>query len=198
MQFNLSGINEEASLVKRCKNNDSTAQHALYNAYVEDMMILCLRYIPRQEDAKEVLMDAFLSFFRNIGTFTYRGQGSVKAWLKQIVVNQCLMHLRKRSMPLVSIDNSPLFEDQEAAEDIFGNLVAKEILKLLHELPDIYRTIFNLYVFEDMGHKEIAELLGISENTSKSQLHRARTLLKKQILLSEGTSLQTENNEKAK
>lgn len=198
MQFNLPRTNDEATLVTRCKNNESAAQHALYNKYVEDMMILCLRYIPRQEDAKEALMDGFLNFFRNIGSFTYRGEGSVKAWLKRIIINNCLMHLRKRNPIIVSIDAQVTYEEHETTEDALGNMAAKEIMKLLHQLPDTYRTIFNLYVFEDMGHKEIAELLGITENTSKSQLHRARALLKKQIVHGEGSSLQTENNEKAK
>lgn len=197
MQLNLSGTNDEALLVKRCKNNDSAAQHALYNKYVEDMMILCLRYIPQQEEAKEVLMDGFLSFFRHMDSFTYRGEGSVKAWLKRIVVNNCLMHLRKRNLSIISIDATP-YEEHATPEDALGNMAAKEIMKLLHELPDVYRTVFNLYVFEDMGHKEISELMGISENTSKSQLHRARALLKKQILLGEASSPQIKNNEKAK
>lgn len=192
MQLNLSGITDEALLVKRCKNNDPAAQHILYNKYVEDMMILCLRYIPQHDDAKEALMDGFLSFFRGIGSFTYRGEGSVKAWLKRIVINQCLMHLRKRNLNTLSIEDAPNREEYEAKEDILGNMAAKEIMKLLHELPDVYRTVFNLYVFEDMGHKEIATLLGISENTSKSQLHRARAMLKKQILLIQGTTTQTE------
>jgi RNA polymerase sigma-70 factor (ECF subfamily) len=161
------------------------------------MMILCLRYIPQHEEAKEVLMDGFLSFFRHMDSFTYRGEGSVKAWLKRIMVNNCLMHLRKRNTAIISID-AMHYEDHATPEDALGNMAAKEIMKLLHELPDVYRTVFNLYVFEDMGHKEIAELMGISENTSKSQLHRARALLKKQILLSEASSLQTKSNEKAK
>lgn len=171
----------EAALVERCKDNVAAAQKVLYTRYAADMMLLCLRYVRRPEDAKEVLMDGFLSFFQNIGAFTYRGEGSVKAWLKKILVNKCLSHLRKRSMMFMQAGDER-FDDVAADENIVDHLTAKEIMQMIHALPDGYRTVFNLYVFEDMGHREIADLLGISENTSKSQLHRARALLKEKIL----------------
>lgn len=182
MRLNLSGTTDEAYLVECCKRNEPAAQHILYNKYVEDMMILCLRYIAQPEDAKEALMDGFLSFFKGIGSFSYRGEGSVKAWLKKVMVNSCLMHLRKQNRNMMTTADSPEYEHKESGDDILGGLAAKEILKLLRDLPDGYRMVFNLYVFEEMTHKEIAEMLGISENTSKSQLHRARALLQKQIL----------------
>ncbi|MBX2905621.1 MAG: sigma-70 family RNA polymerase sigma factor [Taibaiella sp.] len=180
MRLNLSYTTDEAQLVQRCKNNEPAAQRILYDRYVEDIMILCLRYLTNTEDAKEAMMDGFLSFFKNIGGFEYRGEGSVKAWLKKITVNHCLMRLRKNVQhhsELVEGANEPALEDNE----LFGSMAAKEILELLQSLPEGYRTVFNLYVFEDMGHKEIGELLGISENTSKSQLHRARALMKTKL-----------------
>lgn len=180
LRINLSNKADEAQLVRRCKSNDAVAQRIVYNMYVEDMMILCLRYIRSVEDAKETLMDGFLSFFKNMGSFEYRGEGSMKAWLKKIMVNQCLMRLRKAVSPETAYDETV----HDVAEDdgnIFCKLAAKDILELLQTLPDGYRTVFNLYVFEDMGHKEIGALLGISENTSKSQLHRARTMMKVKI-----------------
>ncbi|GAA4461222.1 sigma-70 family RNA polymerase sigma factor [Nemorincola caseinilytica] len=191
MRIDLSGTTDEAYLVECCKRNDPAAQHILYNKYVEDMMILCLRYIAQHEDAKEALMDGFLSFFRGIGSFSYRGEGSVKAWMKKVMVNSCLMHLRKQDRNTILVADTTEYEHKEAGDDILGQLAAKEILRLLHELPDGYRMVFNLYVFEDMTHKDIAEMLGISESTSKSQLHRARALLQKQI------SQQTKSNENA-
>lgn len=182
MRLNLSGTTDEAYLVECCKRNEAAAQHMLYNKYVEDMMILCLRYIPQPEDAKEALMDGFLSFFKGIGSFTYRGEGSVKAWMKKVMVNCCLMHLRKQNRNMMTVADTGIYEDKASNDDILGGLAAKEILKLLRDLPDGYRMVFNLYVFEEMTHKEIGELLGISENTSKSQLHRAKGLLQKKIL----------------
>jgi RNA polymerase sigma factor (sigma-70 family) len=173
---------DEARLVINCKNNDQLAQKTLYNKYVEVMMIVCLRYVVNPEDAKEVLMDSFYNFFKNISSFTYQGDGSVKAWLKKITVNQCLMHLRKKQPFFVSTKDIEYYEDVSGGDNILHDLSIKEIMKLVQSLPDGYRTIFNLYAFEGKNHREIAELLGISDNTSKSQLHRARAILMKKIL----------------
>lgn len=173
---------DEALLVKCCKDNNSAAQKILYGKYVESMMILCLRYIVDHEDAKEVLMDGFLNFFKNMDSFTYQGEGSVKAWLKKIVVNQCLMHLRKRRPLFITGKETEQYESAGNGENIFDCMNAKEIMSMIHALPDGYRTVFNLYFFEGMNHREIGEMLNISENTSKSQLHRARAILKEKIL----------------
>jgi RNA polymerase sigma-70 factor, ECF subfamily len=196
LRIDLSHTTDEAHLVKCCKNNEPAAQHILYNKYVDDMMVLCLRYIPQPEDAKEVLMDGFLSFFRNMAGFQYLGEGSVKAWLKKIIINQCLMFLRKSKPVLVQLEDGDRYDDKETDDDILGHLTAKEILLLLQQLPDGYRTIFNLYVFEDMGHKEIAALLNITESTSKSQLHRARAMMKDKVTVVYGTRMQGQENRK--
>lgn len=168
--------------MKCCKNNDPAAQKALYCKYVEGMMVVCLRYIVNQEDAKEVLMDSFLKFFQNIKTFSYLGEGSVKAWLKKITVNQCLMHLRKNKPVLAAGQEVETGENPDDQEDILSRLAVKDILKVIQALPDGYRAVFNLYVFEGLDHKEIAELLGIAESTSKSQLHRAKALLREKVI----------------
>jgi RNA polymerase sigma-70 factor, ECF subfamily len=170
--------------VRRCKNNEPEAQRILYSMYVEDMMILCLRYIANKEDAKEAMMDGFLSFFRNLDKFSYLGAGSVKAWLKKIVINQCLMQLRKRKTLITSDLDTDKIELQEDGASALDMIAAKEILELLQSLPDGYRTVFNLYVFDGLNHKEIATLLQISEQTSKSQLHRARMMMQEKITLS--------------
>jgi RNA polymerase sigma-70 factor, ECF subfamily len=173
---------DEAKLVKCCKDNNAAAQKILYTKYVEDMMMLCLRYVTNSEDAKEVLMDGFLSFFKNIGGFTSRSEGSLKAWLKKIMVNQCLMYLRKQRPLFVAHDEMVYNEHKEYRENVLDYINAKDILEMIHALPGGCRTVFNLYVFEGMNHREIAVLLDISEGTSKSQLHRARALLKETIL----------------
>ena len=161
--------NDEMYLVQCCQSNNAQAQKMLYTKYVESMMILCLRYVNNEEDAREVLMDGFLNFFKHISTFTYQGEGSVRAWLKKIVVNQCLMHLRKRKMNFVPANDFTDYNAADSASDILGNLNAKEIIKVVQTLPDGYRAVFNLSVFEGKNHKEIGELLDISESTSKSQ-----------------------------
>ena len=181
MKIALNSI-DEAALVNRCKENDPAAQKILYDRYVEILMILSLRYVINHEDAKEVVMDGFLNCFKHINGFTYLGEGSLKAWLKKIVVNQCLMHLRKRKPIVASGKETEHFDVADNNENALDYLNAKEIMKLVHTLPDGYRTIFNLYFFEGMNHKEISELLTISEGTSKSQLHRARNFLKEKIL----------------
>jgi RNA polymerase sigma-70 factor (ECF subfamily) len=172
----------EAYLVRRCKDNDPVAQKALYDKYVERTMMLCLRYIANAEDAREALMDSFLKFFQQIKGFTYRGAGGVQAWLKQIAINQCLMALRKRPAIAAPAEEPGDDKDIESDEDILGTLAVKDIMKMVQSLPDGYRTVFNLYVFDGLDHKEIGQLLGISEQTSKSQLHRARVLLKKKMV----------------
>ncbi len=173
---------DEAALVKRCRENDPAAQKAVYMHYVDEMMILCLRYIVDPEDAREVLMDGFLNCFKSIGQFNHLGSGSLKAWLKKIMVNQCLMHLRKRRPMFVSGKEPEQLEDTSISDNVLDAMSAKEIMQLVHALPEGYRTVFNLYVFEGKNHREIGELLHISENTSKSQLHRARAILQKQVL----------------
>ena len=182
MKIDLVNSIDEAGLIKGCKNNDPAAQKMLYNKYVEGMMVVCLRYMVNGEDAKEVLMDGFLAFYKNIGKFTWQGEGSTKAWLKRIVINQCLMQLRKRQTAFVTGKEMEHYENPGNSESALDTLSAKEIMNMVHALPDGYRTVFNLYVFEGMNHREIGEMLEISENTSKSQLHRARAILKEKIL----------------
>ncbi len=118
---------DEAGLVSCCKNKMAAAQKILYTRYAEDMMMLCLRYIPQQEDAKEVLMDSFLSFFKNICEFTYRGEGSVKAWLKKITVNYCLSHLRKRSVLFIQVKDEQ-YRQTVNNENVLDHINAKEIM----------------------------------------------------------------------
>jgi RNA polymerase sigma-70 factor, ECF subfamily len=182
LRIELHHNNDEAGLVKRCREQDAEAQKTLYMAYADRMMMLCLRYIPNREDAKETMMDGFLNFYRNIGAFEYRGEGSVQAWLKKIMVNQCLMLLRKKRPVWVEHQENESDPYGVQHDDTYWRMSVKEIMNMIHALPDGCRTIFNLYVFEGLGHTEIAMLLDISESTSKSQLHRARTLLKEKIL----------------
>lgn len=168
-------LEPEKELVKRCRRSEPAAQKALYDAYCNDMMLLCLRYIPGPEDAREVLMDGFYNCFKSIGGFEYRGAGSLKAWIKQIMVNQCLMHLRRQSAP--AQEELPDDDSVRVDNTMIEELSAKEIMKLIQQLPPGYRTVFNLYFFENCTHKEISGMLGISENTSKSQLIKAKRAL---------------------
>jgi RNA polymerase sigma factor (sigma-70 family) len=168
----------EITLAAQCVLGNIIAQRQVYDIYAQPMMLVCNRYITDTHDAQEVLSDGFYNFYKNIGSFTYAGQGSLSAWLKKIMVNQCLMHLRKKKM---------VFADTEVAEQVAGSdeilakLSAKEILQQIKKLPDGYRTVFNLYLFDGKTHAEIAALLSISESTSKSQLHKAKAWFQREI-----------------
>jgi RNA polymerase sigma-70 factor, ECF subfamily len=171
----------EVQLIEACKREESFAQRLLYDQYVERMYLLCLRYVPQETDAEEILSDAFLKCFSNIGRFTYLGEGSLRAWLSRIVVNECLMFLRRKKELIIPIDENnalPVIADPDMA---LSNIHTRDILKYIQQLPVGYRTVLNLHVFEDMPHKEIAALLQITESTSKSQLFKARALLKQKM-----------------
>lgn len=171
----------EVQLIEACKREESFAQRQLYDQYVERMYLLCLRYVPREADAEEVLSDAFLKCFSNISRFTYLGEGSLRAWLSRIVVNECLMFLRGKKELIISIEEHNTLPAIADPDVTLSNINTKDILKYIQQLPAGYRTVLNLYVFEDMPHKEIASLLQITESTSKSQLFKARALLKQKM-----------------
>src|ERR1700761_7234751 len=132
----------ELHLVKGCKDNDPAAQKRIYSLYAADMMLLCIRYVVHAEDAKEVMMDGFFSFFKNIGSFSYQGDGSVKAWLKKIMINQCLMHLRKKQPFIIAVENMEVHEDKWQDNPIEAALHTKELLHMINTLPDGYRIVF--------------------------------------------------------
>ena len=170
----------EAQLTEACKRKESFAQRLLYDRYVDQMYLLCIRYVSAAHDAEEVLSDAFLKCFNNIVKFEYLGEGSVRAWLSKIVVNECLMFLRKKKQLFIPIEDNDAV--QLGKEDyVVDKLQAREIMGHIRALPVGYRTVLNLYVFEDKSHREIAQMLNISENTSKSQLFKARALLRQKI-----------------
>ena len=172
----------ETELVERCGKGDNLARKQLYEHYAGQLLAVCIRYVGDREVAQDVLHDAFLNIFRSIHRFVWQGEGSLKAWLVRIVVNEALACLRFRSASLsheMVLDEIPDVDDPP--EDDWAEIPQAVILRFIQELPPGYRTVFNLYVFEGKGHKEIARLLGITEHSSSSQLFRARTLLIKKV-----------------
>jgi RNA polymerase sigma-70 factor (ECF subfamily) len=167
-------------LVREVKNGSAAAQKCLFDQLAPRMLALCRRYVKSTEDAEELMLDGFCKFFRHMASYGYRGDGSLFAWLKRIMINECLMFLRKKNLFVMVADG--LAEELPFEEDALGNLSADEIYELILQLPAGYRTVFNLHAIEGMEHKEIAATLGISEGTSKSQLSKARTLLQKMLL----------------
>ncbi len=151
---------------------------ALYGRYVGYLTAVCSRYIADDDEVKDVLQDAFIKIFQSMDRFSYRGEGSLKAWMTRIVVNDALKSLRrKKPLPL-----SPILSDITEDEEPDFDRVPLDILQgMIRKLPEGYRTVFNLFVFEDKSHKEIASLLGIKENSSASQLHHAKAQLARWI-----------------
>ncbi|RYD96948.1 MAG: RNA polymerase sigma factor [Sphingobacteriales bacterium] len=173
----------EPDLINYCKQNNAAAQRQLYQLYVQGILKLCLRYLNNQTDIEDITQHTFEKAFRKIGTFQYQGDGSLKAWLHRITINECLMHIRKSKTFQISFINEESWpEDQiehpENELQTSNPLELKQVLECIRKLPDGYRTVLNLYVFDEMKHEAIAQILGISINTSKSQLSRARKLLK--------------------
>ena len=150
---------------------------ALYDRYAGFLTAVCSRYIENKEDVKDLMQDSFIRIFSSIGSFEYRGEGSLKAWMSRIVINNTLKYIRDNIQKgMISIDEDiPDVPDEEIPE--ISEIPPSVIQEMIRRLPGGYRTVFNLFVFERKSHKEIAMLLGIKENSSASQLHRAKALL---------------------
>ncbi len=172
-------LTDEKILVKGCVANDRVFQNHLYKIFAAKMMGICMRYAQTKEDAEDILQEGFIQVFACIKQFRFKG--SLEAWMKRIFVNCALQKLRQKESkyPLISIHslpeiNSPFFFEADSID-------LKNLIRCIQNLPLISRLVFNLYVFEGLKHKEIAQMLGISEGTSKSNLFDARQNLKKQL-----------------
>jgi RNA polymerase sigma-70 factor (ECF subfamily) len=168
-----------ATLVKEARQGSTAAQKCLFDLLADKMLQVCCRYVKSREDAEELLLDGFYKFFKNLNSFSYQGEAALHAWLKRIMVNECLMFLRKKNVFTIVTESAA--EEIVLEEEALSNLSAAEIYNLVIALPVGYRTVFNLFVIEGMEHKEIAALTGITEGTSKSQLSKARALLQKML-----------------
>lgn len=165
----------EQTLIERLKEQDRAAQKWLYDRYAPVMFAVCRRYLRSREDAEEALVSGFYKVFAQINS--YAGAGSFEGWIRRIMVNEALMLLRKTQLLVFPGDDFQPVDKQDSFS-IEADISAREIMELLDELPNGYRTVFNLYVLEGFKHQEIADMLGISINTSKSQLILAKEKLK--------------------
>jgi RNA polymerase sigma-70 factor, ECF subfamily len=179
----------ETVLIREVKNRDRQALEQLHDQYAPVLLGLCLRYCGNRADAEDVLHDAFIKILSNIDSFLERSTGSFEGWMKRITVNTALNFLREKSKMNKRVELDPVQEwlSDEQEEEISlagyaGLLEKEEILKIICELPHGYRTVFNMYIFEEYSHKEIAEILKCNESTSKSQLFKARAILRKKIM----------------
>ena len=172
---------EEERWLRKALDGDNTATEWIYRKHVRYLSALCSRYITEDEDIKDVLQESFIKIFTSLDSFKYRGEGSLKVWMAKITLNETLKFVRNNSrLPIDSIDDKDTNiadGDSMETEDIPTDVLHQ----FIRELPDGYRTVFNLYVIDDKSHKEIAQLLGIKENTSASQLHKAKSMLAQKI-----------------
>lgn len=172
---------EEERWLRKALDGDNTATEWIYRKHVRYLSALCSRYITEDEDIKDVLQESFIKIFTSLDSFKYRGEGALKAWMAKITLNETLKFVRNNSrLPIDSIDDKDTNiadDDSMETEDIPTDVLHQ----FIRELPDGYRTVFNLYVIDDKSHKEIAQLLGIKENTSASQLHKSKSMLAQKI-----------------
>ncbi len=172
----------EIELIDRCRLGDNVARKKLYETYAGRMMAICYRYTGDKVASEDILHDGFIKVFLSIGSFSYRGEGSLKAWISRIFVNTSLEYLRKNETTrnLTPIDEWKETGDLSAGEDCW-QIPDQVLMDFIAELPDGYRTVFNMYAMEEMSHKEIGNLLGINEASSRSQFSRAKAILVKKI-----------------
>ncbi|MCK9218675.1 MAG: RNA polymerase sigma factor [Bacteroidales bacterium] len=171
------------SIIEGCVKGKRSAQSALYRKFAPVMMALCLRYAKDYDEAEDIMQEAFLKILQKIGT--YRQEGSFEGWMKRIMINHALNYYRKNSkLPFhenISEINELEISDRDDSSSYHAPIAAEKLIALIQTLPPGYRMVFNLYVFEGFSHKEIADSLKVSENTSKTQLLKARRMLQKKL-----------------
>ena len=163
-------------LIEKCKKRDSKAQSEVYQLFAGKLFALCLKYSKNHQDAQDNLQDGFITIFKKIEQYEFRG--SFEGWLKRIMINTALQKYREKSVLNLVTEEIPERVEVELDEE---QLSLDFLLNLIQQLPNQYRLVFNLYVLDGFSHKEIAKMLGISEGTSKSNLSRARMTLKKRL-----------------
>ncbi|MCC2544817.1 sigma-70 family RNA polymerase sigma factor [Hymenobacter sp. BT175] len=175
----------DAELIAACRQGSSRAQKQLYERFAGLMFGVCLRYLRQRDDAQEAMLGGFTKVFRALDQ--YRHEGSFEGWIRRIMVNEALGQLRRKEPLHMAIDDYSV-DVASTPADAESQMNAADLMALLAELPAGYRTVFNLYALEGYSHPEIAELLGISEGTSKSQLSKARAMLQRRLAAASQTA----------
>ncbi|MFT5876665.1 MAG: RNA polymerase sigma factor (sigma-70 family) [Dokdonia sp.] len=170
----------DSELVKACLENNARAQKALFEMYSPKFMGVCLRYAQNQDEANDMLQDGFIKIFQKLKS--YSGSGSFGGWMHRTIVNTCLDTLRKNKKFKFSVEIEHAEGQVFTSDTALSDIRTKELMQLVQRLPDGYRVVFNMFAIEGYGHKEIAEKLGVTENTSKSQYRKARFWLQKELI----------------
>lgn len=173
------------NLIKSLKRNKPKAQREIFNRYADYLFRISYRYLNNKELAEEVLSQSFLNIFNKIHKTDISEEAALKAWMKKVVINQSLMEIRKKVQFTQSLELVENMEESEISSD--EHLLESDLIQMVLELPDGYRTVFSLFAIEGYKHEEIAEKLSISVGTSKSQLSKARKLLQEMINRTEVT-----------
>ena len=172
-------MTEEYELIKGCIRQDARCQRMLFDRYAGKMMSVCLRYANDTMEAEDMIQDAFIKVFQYIGQFKF--EGAFEGWVRRIVVNTAIRHLEKKKMHFKDIDDNSYNAPQIDAQ-AYTHLGEDDLMKLISQLPEGYRLVFNLNAIEGYSHEEIADMLNIQPGTSRSQLVKARKMLQHQIL----------------
>ena len=174
--------NDEQRLAELIRRGDNAAMREFCSLYVPHLKAICTRYVTDSDDASDVLQETLISIVTHISDFHYLGQGSLKAWATRIAVNESLNYIRRNRRQELTLQEQYIDDIVEEEEDPPIEDIPPEVIQqMVRQLPTGYRTVFNLYVFEDKSHQEIAQLLGTSVKTSISQLHKAKNLLAQMI-----------------
>ena len=172
---------KEKELIEALRRGKSSAKRAFYEQFHRYLAAVCARYVPTDEDVKDLLQDVFLKIFNRFGSFEHRGPGSLQAWSRKIAVNEALQFLRAaKRMPTTPIEATGDLPEPDPSPDV-SDIPQRVLLEMVRRLPQRYRAVFNLYIFEEKSHQEIAQLLQIQPGTSASNLHRAKALLSQWI-----------------
>ena len=168
-------MGDKEELIRKCQQKSRKAFEELYKKFSPFVYGICLRYAKNRDEAQDILQDCFIKVMDKIGDFRF--EGSFEGWLQRMTVRESLNYLRLTRNSFASIDDDDSKDEEDISSDIISNMSAQELLGEIQKMPDGYRTIFNMYVIEGYQHKEIAEILNISESTSRSQLKKAREYL---------------------
>lgn len=173
-------MSEIKEIIKGCLAGNRRDQELLYRRHASKLYAVCLQYSANNEEARDILQEGFIKIFENLGN--YKHEGSFEGWMRRITVNTALEKFRNRSN-LYRVDDIDQVPEPDAEPDNqdYAGLEAADLLEIIRELPPKYKMVFNLYAIEGYSHKEISEMINISEGTSKSNLSRARTILQRRV-----------------
>jgi RNA polymerase sigma-70 factor (ECF subfamily) len=175
-------VNPDSKLIKGCLKGQRKSQKKLYENYKQSLFMICLRYTSSKAEAEDILQDSFLSIFKDLHQYD-PDKGKLYTWMRRVTINTALQALRKKKMEFVELEEKFIDYDHRVDFDPEVDLKMEDFMQIMSALPDGYRTVFNLYQIEGYSHKEIAQLLGISVGTSRSQYYKAKEKLKEKIAL---------------